>query len=413
MNATFSETIAEFMVKHRAAQFALLKKLVQIDTETRSDALMKASDKVAALLEDLDFEVERHAPDAERLEAAGIAGVQNLVARKQFGHGPVLALVCHVDTVEVPPGWTFEPLGGDIDDGSLYGLGAVSGKGSLAAQVFAVLALEQVGVPVTGAVELHISFDGESGGALGAKWLLAEEIVKPDMVIAGGPARAVATQSTGTMLMDVEVHGKAAPAHAPDRGTDALEAATHALSRLYQFRGGLKAHASATPGIGAPTMVVEHISGGHESGVPEFVAFRIDRRILPDEDPAQVEKQLTNMIGSTIAKMPGARCRIRRSVMIPAMGGDESTAPLVDALEHRLAAKIDTMQGPYGIAYDHEGRHYAAAGIPTVMYGAGPLDPVAAGLHGADEHLVLDDLRLATEVLALSAMDILSGKMSA
>lgn len=412
MNATFSETIAEFMVKHRAAQFALLKKLVQIDTETRSDGLLKASEAIAQLLEGLDFEVERLAPDVERLEAAGLAGIQNLVARKQFGSGPVLALVSHVDTVEVHPGWTFEPLGGDIYEGSLYGLGAVSGKGDLAAQVFAICALEQVGVPVTGAIELHISFDGESGGAFGAKWLLAEGIVAPDMVIAGGAARAVATQSTGTMLMDVEVHGKAAPAHAPEQGTDALEAATHALSRLYQFRGGLKAHASGTPGIGAPTLVIEHISGGHESGVPETVSFRIDRRLLPDEDALQVEKQLTNMIGSTIAKMPGARCRIRRSVMIPAMGGNEGTAPLVDALEHRLEAKIGEVQGQYGIAYDHEGRHYAAAGIPTVMYGAGPLDPVAAGLHSADEHLLLDDLRIATEVLALSAMDILSGKMS-
>ncbi len=412
MNATFSETIAEFMVKHRAEQFALLRKLVQIDTETRSDGLLKASEKVAQLLEGLDFEVERHAPDVERLESAGLAGIQNLVARKQFGSGPVLALVSHVDTVEAHPGWSFEPLGGDIDEGCLYGLGAVSGKGDLAAQVFAICALEQVGVPVTGAIELHISFDGESGGAFGAKWLLAEGIVTPDMVIAGGAARAVATQSTGTMLMDVEVHGKTAPAHAPEWGTDALEAATHALSRLYQFRGGLKAHASGTPGIGAPTLVIEHISGGHESGVSETVSFRIDRRLLPDEDALQVEKQLTNMIGSTIAKMPGARCRIRRSVMIPAMRGNEGTAPLVDALEHRLEAKIGEVQGQYGISYDHEGRHYAAAGIPTVMYGAGPLDPVAAGLHAADEHLLLDDLRIATEVLALSAMDILSGKMS-
>ena len=45
------------------------------------------------------------------------------------------------------------------------------------------------------------------------------------------------------------------------------------------------------------------------------------------------------------------------------------------------------------------------------MYGAAPLDVAEAGLHGPDEHLVLDDLRLATEVLALSAMDLLSGKV--
>lgn len=408
MNATLQQTVAEVMVKQRAGQFSLLKKLVQIGTETRSDQLLKASEKVAGLLETLEFEVERCAPDAARIEAQGARPMQNLVARKRFGDGPVLAFVCHIDTVEAHPSWTFEPLGADIVDGCMYGLGAVSGKGDLAAQVYAILSLMQVGAPLNGTIELHISFDGESGGSLGAKWLLADEVVKPDMVIAGGPARAVATHSTGTMILDVDVRGKTAPAHAPERGNDALEAATHALSRLYQFRGGLKAHISETPGLGAPTMVIEHISGGEDTGVPEYVNFRLDRRILPNEDPMQVEKQLTNLIGSTIAKMPGTRCRIRRAALIPAMGNDDASKPLVSAISKRLEAKLGERPATRGLGYDHEGRHYAAAGIPTVMYGAAPLDVAAAGLHGPDENLVLDDLRLATEVLALAAMDLLS-----
>ncbi len=398
------------MVKQRAGQFSLLKKLVQIGTETRSDQLTNASEKIAGLLEALAFEVERHAPDAARIEAQGAHPMQNLVARKHFGDGPVLAFVCHLDTVEAHPSWTFEPLGADIVDGCMYGLGAVSGKGDLAAQVYAILSLMQVGAPLKGTIELHISFDGESGGSLGAKWLLADEIVKPDMVIAGGPARAVATHSTGTMILDVDVRGKTAPAHAPETGNDALEAATHALTRLYQFRGGLKGHASETPGLGAPTLVIEHISGGEDTGVPEYVNFRLDRRILPDEDPMQVEKQLTNLIGSTIAKMPGTRCRIRRAALIPAMGNDDNAKSLVSTLNMRLEAKLGGRPGTRGLGYDHEGRHYAAAGIPTVMYGAAPLDVAAAGLHGPDEHIVLDDLRLATEVLSLAAMDLLSGK---
>lgn len=409
MIATLNETIAELMVKHRAQQFTLLKKLVQTATKTRGAGLMKAADEVAGLLEGMEFEVERLAPDADMLEVRGRPPLQNLVARKRFGDGPVLALVSHIDTAEAHPGWTFNPLGGDIVDGRLYGLGAVSGKGDLTAQIYAIQALLQTGAGIKGTIELHISFDGESGGAFGAKWMLAEKRVAPDMVIAGGPARAVATHSTGTMIMDVEVRGKTAPSHAPEKGTDALEAATHALSRLYQFRGGLKGHISAMPGLGAPSLVVEKVSGGGDTGgVPDFVSFRLDRRILPEEDPVQVEKQLTNLIGSTIAKMPGARCRIRRSALIPAMGNDDTASPLVAALSSRLQSKIGEETAAHGIAYDHEGRHYAAAGIPTVMYGAGPLDPVAAGLHSADEHLLLDDLRLATEVLALTAMDLLS-----
>ena len=411
MNATLKETIADVMTRQRAGQFALLTKLVQTPTETRGDGLMKAAEKIAELLEDMEFEVERHAPDKERLEAAGRAPMQNLVIRKRFSDGPVLALVSHVDTVEAHTSWTFDPHGGDIVDGRLYGLGVASGKGHLAAQLYAMQSLIKFGADVKGAIELHVSFDGESGGTFGAKWLLAEGIVKPDKVIAGGPARAVATHSTGTMVMNVEVRGKAAPAHAPEEGADALEAASHALARLYQFRGGLKSHVSGIPGLGAPSLVIETINGGDDAGgVPDFVTFRLDRRMLPDEDPAQVEKQLTNLIGSTIAKMPGTRCRIRRAALIPAMGSSNDTEALTGVLHKRLQSKIGNAGEPYGIAYEHEGRHYAAAGVPTVMYGAGPIDTVEAALHGPDEHLLLDDLRVATEVLALSAMDLLSAK---
>ena len=81
-------------------------------------------------------------------------------------------------------------------------------------------------------IELHVSFDGDSGGGHGAKWLLSEEIVKPDMVIAGGSARAVATQSTGILVLDVDIRGAAVPAYAPSAGHDAMEAANQALTRV-------------------------------------------------------------------------------------------------------------------------------------------------------------------------------------
>ena len=138
----------------------------------------------------------------------------------------------------------------------------------------------------------------------------------------------------------------------------------------------------------------------------EIVKFHIDRRLLPEEDPVQVEKQLTNLIGSTIAKMPGVRCRIRRTSLIPAMGNNDASTIVRDTINARLKSRSGAETVQTGMSFDHEGRHYAAAGIPTVMYGVGPLDPIAAGLHGPDEQLVLDDVRLGTETLALSAIDL-------
>lgn len=405
---TPNDKIAEAMVKRRAGQFAFLKDLVRTRTTPSPDGSVKASEKIAQMLERLGFEVERHAPTVERLGASGQPPLQNLVVRSRFGDGPTLAFASHLDTLNPSDDWSVDPFQGHIKDGTMIGSGAVSGKGHLAAQAFAILALADIGARLKGTIELHVSFDGDGGGAHGAKWLLNEEIVQPDMVIAGGPARAVATQSTGTLVLDVDVRGAAAPAHAPDAGHDAMEASNHALTRLYQFRSTLKSKVSDIPGLGAPSLTIEHVSAGRKGGgVPDHAALRIDRRILPDEDAAQVEKQLTKLIGSTIAKMPGTRCRIRRSVFIPAMAGGEASDLLCDVVAGQLQQRLGEDVPTAGIAYDHEGRHYAAHGIPTIMYGAGPIDTVMAGMHGKNESLKLDDLRLATEVLACSTLKLL------
>ncbi len=411
MKMTPNDKIAEAMVKRRAGQFAFLKDLVRTRTAPSPDGSIKASEKIAQMLEQLGFEVERHARSADDLGASGHPPLQNLVVRSRFGDGPTLALVSHLDTLNPCDDWSVDPFQGHIKDGTMVGIGAVSGKGHLAAQAFAIIALADIGVRPKGTIELHISFDGDSGGRYGAKWLLGEEIVQPDMVIAGGPARAVATQSTGTLVLDVDVRGLTAPAYAPGGGHDAMEAANQALTRLYQFRSALKSKASDVPGLGAPSLTVEHVVAGRTGGgVPDHATLRIDRRILPDEDATQVEKQLTRLIGSTIAKMPGTRCRIRRSVLIPAMAGGEASDFLRDAVAQQLRQRLGEDAPVSGIAFDHEGRHYAARGIPTIMYGAGPMDPLMAGMHGKDESLKLDDLRLATEVLSSAALELLDGK---
>ena len=61
------------------------------------------------------------------------------------------------------------------------------------------------------------------------------------------------------------------------------------------------------------------------------------------------------------------------------------------------------------VEYETDARHYAAAGIRTVLYGCGPRTIVEAGAHGADEHIRLSDLRMATEVVAAALLDLMRG----
>ena len=61
-----------------------------------------------------------------------------------------------------------------------------------------------------------------------------------------------------------------------------------------------------------------------------------------------------------------------------------------------------------GVPLYTDARHYAAAGIPVVLYGAGPRSIEEANAHRADERLPLDDLHKATEVISLTLFDLLS-----
>ena len=109
---TPNDKIAEAMVKRRAGQFVFLKDLVRTRTTPSPNELIKASEKIAQMLERLDFEVERHAPAADRLDASGQAALQKHVVRSRFGDGPTLAFVSHLDTHYPSDDWSVDPFQG-------------------------------------------------------------------------------------------------------------------------------------------------------------------------------------------------------------------------------------------------------------------------------------------------------------
>jgi acetylornithine deacetylase/succinyl-diaminopimelate desuccinylase-like protein len=82
---------------------------------------------------------------------------------------------------------------------------------------------------------------------------------------------------------------------------------------------------------------------------------------------------------------------------------------LVETISHHAREILGVEVLPTGVPLYTDARHYAAAGIPTVLYGAGPRSILEANAHAADEHLKLSDLRAATEVIAVTLSDILSG----
>jgi acetylornithine deacetylase/succinyl-diaminopimelate desuccinylase-like protein len=401
--------IREFLAAGRGRQTDFLAALVRTPSDNPPGDCAPHAARAADLLEGLGFGVERHPVAGDAVRAHGMISCTNLVVRERFGSGgPTIACNAHGDVVPPGGGWTADPYGAGIRDGAMYGRGVAVSKSDFATYAWALAALKASGAPLAGAVELHFTCDEEAGGELGPKWLLERGITKPDFAICAGFAYGITTAHNGCLHLEVEVAGKSGHAAEPEKGHDALEAATEMLSDLYAYRKALFALESAIPGIGSPTLVVGLIHGGINTNVvPDKVTFRLDRRIIPDEIPGAAERFLRALIEQTARKQPGIRVDIRRILYANPFVPRPGQVRLVDAIGRNAREVFGVAVAPHGVPLYTDARHYSEAGIPTVLYGAGPRTLEEANGHRADENLRLDDLYKATEVVALSLADLL------
>ncbi|MBA3517541.1 MAG: ArgE/DapE family deacylase [Rhizobiales bacterium] len=390
-----------------------LARLVQTPSSNPPGDSAPIAAVAAELLEALGFKVERHPVPDGLVRRFGMVSCTNLVVRRRFGDsaspGPVIALNAHGDVVPPGEGWTHPPFGAEVADGFMYGRGVAVSKSDLATYAFALLALEAVAEDLKGSVELHFTFDEEIGGYIGPKWLLDEGIVQPDYCISAGLSYSIVTAHNGCLHLQVTVHGKSAHAAAPETGHDALEAATAVLQALYGERASFPERVSEHPGIGHPNLTVGLISGGINTNVvPDKVVLRLDRRIIPEENPAAVEAHLRLMIAKIGGRSPGISIDVERVLLASPLQQLPGAEVLIEPLRAYGRELLGEDLKVEGVPLYTDARLYAEAGIPTVSYGAGPRSFLEANGHRADEKLRLADLHAATGIVALSIADILS-----
>jgi acetylornithine deacetylase/succinyl-diaminopimelate desuccinylase-like protein len=409
------DTLRGFLETQRQAQRDFLAALVRVPSDNPPGDCAPHAEAAAALLEGLGFAVERHPVPAELCAANGMVSATNLMIRRRFGSGagPVIALNAHGDVVAPGAGWSVDPYGAVVIDGVMYGRGVAVSKSDFATYAYALKALEALeaeGVVLAGTVELHLTYDEEAGGAIGPQWLLDTGISKPDLAISAGFSYRVVTAHNGCLHLEVTVSGRSAHAAQPDSGHDALEAANAVLAMLYDLRDGLKSVRSSVPGIDHPTLVVGLIAGGINTNVvPDKVTFRLDRRLIPEEDAALVEAELRLAIEDAVETLPGISVAIHRLLLATPLGPLPGVERLVGPLCRHASAVLGEEIGTGGLQIYTDARHYSTAGVPTVLYGAGPRSILEANGHRADEKLVLADLDKATLVVAATLAELLGG----
>ncbi len=422
-NSDTYQQIDQWIDAHFDEQVKFLQALIQVPTDTPPGNNTPHALRTAELLKTMGYEAEQHAPPQALVDACGLQTITNLIVRRNYGTngdatlngGKTIALNAHGDVVPPGDGWKHPPYSGAIENGRIYGRAAAVSKCDFSTFTFAVRALEAIAKPNKGAVELHFTYDEEFGGDVGPGWLLEQGITKPDLMIAAGFSYQVIVGHNGCLQMEVTVEGEMSHAAIPDSGTDAIQGAVHIMNALYALNADYKKVHSKVEGITHPYLNIGLIQGGTNTNViPGKVTFKLDRRMIPEEDSASVEQSIRDVIAKAAASYQPPRgssaikVNVRRMLLANAMKPLAGNKPLVDALQKHGGAVFNEAIPALGTPLYTDVRLYVERGIPGVIYGAGPRTVLESNAKRADENLALEDLRRATKVVARSLVDLLA-----
>ncbi|MGA9175013.1 MAG: ArgE/DapE family deacylase [Thermoactinomyces sp.] len=415
MSTTKLSTEKQYMIdwieseKEQLVKF--LQELISIPSDNPPGDCYAIAEHIAKRLCDFQFEdVSLLEVDPEEVKANGMVRVANVVSTTTFGDGkcPEIALNAHGDVVAPGLGWTYDPYGGQIVEGKVYGRGAAVSKSDIATYTFATMALRKFAEQLSGKVSLVFTFDEEAGGLIGPKWLLDHGHIHPDMAISAGFSYSIVNAHNGCLHLEIKMIGKSAHAAAPHTGHDALEAMTGVLQAIYEYRDTLQNVRSQVPGIDSPAITVGLISGGINTNVvPDECTIRIDRRLIPEEDAEKVEAEIRQLVEQKAKEFEGIRVEIKQILLARSFGPTPIDTPLIKTIVANWKKIMDGKLEIHGIPLYTDGRLFAEAGIPTVLFGAGPRTLLEANGHRADEHVRIDDLVKATKIVALTLYDLL------
>ncbi|MBB3119349.1 M20/M25/M40 family metallo-hydrolase [Pseudoduganella violacea] len=406
------EQLSQWIDAHFDEEVALLQQVLRVPTNTPPGNNAPHADVVAELLKAYGWQAEKHVVPEQRVRDYGMESITNLIVRRPYAAGgPIVALNAHGDVVPPGDGWSYPPYGGVIEGGYIYGRAAAVSKSDFATYIFALRALEALGIPLKGAAELHFTYDEEFGGLLGPGWLLEQRLTRPDFVIAAGFSYNIVTAHNACLQLEITVHGKSGHGAMPETGHDALQAASKILNAIYGQLPELKKIKSKVPGIDSPTMLVGRIDGGTNTNVvPGKVVMKMDRRMIPEEDPVAVEGQVRALIEDAVRGEPGIRIEIKRLLLSHALRPLPGSEKLVASIQKNARTVIGEDIPASGTPLYADARLYGEQGIPAVLYGAGPRSVPESNAKKADEKLLLDDLRKATKVVALTLLDFLAAE---
>ena len=313
-----------------------------------------------------------------------LPGRSNLIARllPRYKIRQTILLAPHLDTVGAD-GTKFIP---QRRNGRLYGRGACDTKGSVAAMLSALCELANA---KSRPLETEIVFAGlidEEHAQAGSRALVKSRF-KADLAIVGEPTKLrVVTAHKGSLWLELETHGNAAHGATPQFGQNAIHEMARIVDLLetdYAARLRERKH----PLLGTATVNVGTISGGAQPNiVPDCCKITVDRRKLPGETDAGVQREIAALL-----RARKLSAKISSAKLAPAVPLETNyKLPLVQEFMRCVGQKK-----PLGVHFFCDAAVLSAGGIPSVVFGPGDV----AQAHTADEWISLAELERGKDLI--------------
>lgn len=378
------------------------------------------------------------------------AGRANLYARLPgSGGGKAVALVHHMDVVPATrANWSVDPFAGEIQDGYVWGRGALDMKGHGIIQLVAFMAIKRAGLPLSRDLVYIANADEEIGG-LGSRTFIERH---PDLtrgieyVLTEGADTRVEKGRTRWFGIDVgekrtywkKMVARGTTSHGSvPLGDNPVERLVKALARLSAWETPVrltpavdrffKAQSRYETGerrawladasralrskrgrawlLGEPernallrnTVTPTVLTGSDKTNtIPQYASAELDIRLLPDQDTTAFRRQLERIIADTAITLESI------GDMAPRYDAplDTELFHAIERVASRLLPGVPVATPVSAGASDRP--YYAAAGL--VCYGIDPwlveLEESRLSVHGNNERLSLDNIEFGLRLYA-------------
>ena len=333
----------------------------------------------------------------------------------------------HLDVVPIskPDGWSVDPWEGKVINSRIIGRGTADMKGSIAAVISAACILADSNIELSGDWILGFSADEETGGEMGAEYLVKEGILSGDACIVGEATslNRLGVGEKGVLWLKVKAVGRPAHAGLSFLGDNAIEKLYRFLTKLHKIEEIERKHTEEVENIlsfiiaeskklkstefseekfqrvmNRLIMNVGMIRGGTKINiVPSSAEAIVDIRILPGMTHETVMKEIEEILKDS--EIHGISFE---TVLKADSSYQNIDNPFINFMKDTVSKGINIKPTLYMISGFTDARFFRAKGIPTVIYGCG-----GENFHGVDEFITVDNLISTTKAYALTAINFL------